>query len=100
MLLNLAPPIASYAIPSPRHRFIRATFTDESLVGFFHAMSEDTLHHHMASVLRDGIFVAGRKYVYLAYSKSQLRDQSCWMYDERQISLMARRLLQMPYVNN
>ena len=65
-----------------RHRFIRVAFTDESLVSFFHAMSVDTLNRRMASVLRDGIFVAGRKYVFLAYSNSQLREQSCWMYDE------------------
>eukprot|EP00814_Leptocylindrus_danicus_P018554 CAMPEP_0116022626 /NCGR_PEP_ID=MMETSP0321-20121206/11096_1 /TAXON_ID=163516 /ORGANISM="Leptocylindrus danicus var. danicus, Strain B650" /LENGTH=1212 /DNA_ID=CAMNT_0003493727 /DNA_START=209 /DNA_END=3844 /DNA_ORIENTATION=+ len=68
--------------PSLRHRFIRVTFTDESLVSFIHAMSTDTLHRRMAVVLREGVFVAGRRYVFLAYSNSQLREQSCWMYDE------------------
>ncbi|CAN8077242.1 unnamed protein product [Agarophyton chilense] len=64
-----------------KHRFIRVAFTDEDGRSVGYSGSEDLLCRIRAA-LRNGIRVAGERFVFLAFSNSQLRDHSAWMYNE------------------
>ena len=68
--------------PELRERLVRATFADEALGPFYKAKSNDILQYRMRRLLRRGINIVGRSFRFLAYSNSQLRTISCWMYDE------------------
>lgn len=62
-------------------RFLRVSFSDEDggLIAF---AASDDLYARVRVALRNGIVVAGEKFVFLAFSNSQLRDHSAWMYNE------------------
>eukprot|EP00178_Gracilaria_changii_P019453 TRINITY_DN56398_c0_g1_i1.p1 TRINITY_DN56398_c0_g1~~TRINITY_DN56398_c0_g1_i1.p1 ORF type:complete len:667 (+),score=76.23 TRINITY_DN56398_c0_g1_i1:39-2039(+) len=64
-----------------KHRFIRVSFCDEDGSSVAFAGSED-LFSRVRAALRKGIQVAGERFVFLAFSNSQLRDHSVWMYNE------------------
>eukprot|EP00834_Sanchytrium_tribonematis_P004369 NODE_211_length_12764_cov_0.923727.p1 type:complete len:1193 gc:universal NODE_211_length_12764_cov_0.923727:10212-6634(-) len=64
-----------------KDRFIRVTFVDENFGSVLQARS-DEIFDRMKDLLSNGISVAGHKFVFLAYSNSQLREQGCWIYDE------------------
>ena len=64
-------------------RFLRVSFVDEDLSPLSVASAtENVIKSRLQPVLREGIAIAGRKYVFLAYSNSQLREQSAWFYCE------------------
>ncbi|KDO33732.1 hypothetical protein SPRG_22099 [Saprolegnia parasitica CBS 223.65] len=60
-------------------RFVRATFVDEHY-GSVHRVKRD-MPHRIASIVRDGFYIAGAHYVFLGYSNAQLRSQSAWFYN-------------------
>eukprot|EP01041_Mallomonas_annulata_P004112 gene4112-8170_t len=62
--------------------FIRVTFMDEDFGSILQASSEDIFEKRLRILVRNGIQVAGRTYVFLAYSNSQVREHGCWFYDE------------------
>jgi hypothetical protein len=63
-------------------RFLRVTFVEENFGSVLSARSADIFERRIRPIMRDGVCVAGRRFVFLAYSNSQLREQSCWFYDE------------------
>lgn len=62
-------------------RFLRITFCDEDggSIGF---TGSDDLYTRIRKALRDGVYAAGEKFVFLAFSNSQLRDHAVWVYNE------------------
>lgn len=62
-------------------RFLRISFCDEdgSSIGY---TGSDDLYTRVRTALRDGVYAAGEKFVFLAFSNSQLRDHAVWMYNE------------------
>lgn len=64
-----------------RDRFIRLTFCDEDYNSIAFTDSDD-LHARVRQALREGVYCAGEKFVFLAFSNSQLRENSVWMYNE------------------
>lgn len=63
-------------------RFVRVTFVDENFGSILQARSNHVFDRRIRSLLRNGIMVAGNKFVFLAFSNSQLREQSAWFYNE------------------
>jgi RNA-dependent RNA polymerase len=43
----------------------------------------DILYKRINSLITDGVTICGRKYRFLAFSSSQLREHSCWMFHQR-----------------
>ncbi|KAL7000847.1 multidrug resistance protein [Sarracenia purpurea var. burkii] len=74
--------------------FLRVSFVDEEL-GKMHSTdllpritssSDDRrtdLYRRILSTLRDGIVIGNKKFDFLAFSSSQLRDNSAWMFASR-----------------
>lgn len=62
-------------------RFIRLTFCDEDLNSIAFTDSDDLLAR-VRQALRGGVHCAGEKFVFLAFSSSQLRENAVWMYNE------------------
>jgi RNA-dependent RNA polymerase len=44
--------------------------------------SMKALYNHILSMLQKGLTICGRKYEFLAFSSSQLREHSCWMFSK------------------
>lgn len=63
-------------------RFVRVTFVDENFGSILQEQSDDIFKLRIATILHNGLVVGGRRYVFLAFSNSQLREQSCWFYCE------------------
>lgn len=62
-------------------RFLRISFCDEDGGSIGYTGSDD-LYTRIRKALRDGVYAAGEKFVFLAFSNSQLRDHAVWMYNE------------------
>lgn len=62
-------------------RFLRISFCDEDGGSIGHTGSDD-LYARIRTALRHGVQAAGEKFVFLAFSNSQLRDHAVWMYNE------------------
>lgn len=62
-------------------RFLRISFCDEDGGSIGYTGSDD-LYTRVRAALRDGVYAAGDKFVFLAFSNSQLRDHAVWMYNE------------------
>lgn len=62
-------------------RFLRISFCDEDGASIGYTGSDD-LYTRVRKVLKDGVHAAGEKFVFLAFSNSQLRDHAVWMYNE------------------
>ncbi|KAF5734182.1 RNA-dependent RNA polymerase 2 isoform X1 [Tripterygium wilfordii] len=73
--------------------FIRVTFVEEDWSklpanavstsihkGFFAKPFRTTIYHRILSVLRDGIVIGPKRFEFLAFSASQLRSNSVWMF--------------------
>lgn len=71
-----------------RDRFLRVSFLDEDGDSIGCRGSADLLAR-VRKTLRDGILVGGEKFVFLAFSNSQLRDHAVWMYNETGDALVA-----------
>ncbi|KAH7839585.1 hypothetical protein Vadar_006011 [Vaccinium darrowii] len=74
--------------------FLRVSFVDEELGNLFSTdlsprkpfSSEEKrtqIYTRILSVLRDGIVIGNKKFDFLAFSSSQLRDNSTWMFASR-----------------
>ncbi|GLT69006.1 hypothetical protein SLA2020_411920 [Shorea laevis] len=74
--------------------FLRVSFVDEELDKMFStdlsprtsSVNEDRrtgIYKRILSILRNGIVIAGKKFETLAFSSSQLRDNSIWMFASR-----------------
>ncbi|KAJ9554107.1 hypothetical protein OSB04_018152 [Centaurea solstitialis] len=71
--------------------FLRVSFLDEELEKLYSTdlsprttgRSEESrtgLYRRILSTLRDGIVIGGKKFEFLAFSSSQLRENSAWMF--------------------
>ena len=65
-----------------RERFLRVTFVDENFGSILGASSPDIFENRLFVIMTNGIEIAGRRFIFLAFSNSQIREQSCWFYDE------------------
>ncbi|KAJ7678631.1 RNA dependent RNA polymerase-domain-containing protein [Mycena rosella] len=71
-------------------RFLRVGFADEDgrlrinrkIASADLVDPEGGILARIRNVLRDGVWIAGRHYVFLAAGESQLKDHSCWMVCE------------------
>lgn len=74
--------------------FLRVSFVDEEFNKMFStdlslrtsSVNEDRrtgIYKRILSILRNGIVIAGKKFETLAFSSSQLRDNSIWMFASR-----------------
>ncbi|CAF1156330.1 unnamed protein product [Rotaria sordida] len=64
--------------------FLRVSFRDEDyrkLKDINNSM--DILFKHIKSLITDGLNICDRKYKFLAFSTSQLREHSCWMFHQQ-----------------
>ncbi|RGB37602.1 RNA dependent RNA polymerase-domain-containing protein [Rhizophagus diaphanus] len=61
-------------------RFLRVTFKEENFDKLFVNEDDDLdiTDHRIVDILKKGFYLAERHYEFLAFSSSQLRDQSCW----------------------
>ena len=75
-----------------RERFIRISFADEDgeSISF---LDSDDLYAQVRHWLGEGICVAGERFVFLAFSSSQLREHGCWFYNETRRSRDLGRIL-------
>ncbi|GJZ55094.1 probable RNA-dependent RNA polymerase 1, partial [Tanacetum coccineum] len=71
--------------------FLRVSFVDEELEKLYstdlspraisqNAESRTDIYKRILSILKDGIVIGGKKFEFLAFSSSQLRDNSAWMF--------------------
>jgi len=63
-------------------RFVRVTFVDEDFGSILQAASDIIYENRLRTIVHTGITVAGHSFVFLAFSNSQIREHSCWFYDE------------------
>ncbi|PSR91032.1 RNA-dependent RNA polymerase [Actinidia chinensis var. chinensis] len=74
--------------------FLRISFVDEELgkmfstdlsprVAFSREEPRTEIYRRILSILRDGIVIGHKKFDFLAFSSSQLRDNSAWMFASR-----------------
>ena len=63
-------------------RFMRVLFVDESFGSILQAGTNDIFERRIRPLVHDGIIVCGRRFIFLAYSNSQIREHSAWFYDE------------------
>ncbi|KAJ3034383.1 hypothetical protein HDV00_005069 [Rhizophlyctis rosea] len=64
--------------------FLRVSFVEENMdkimVGFSGTYELMLRHRLRKSVLGNGILICGRRYEFLAFSSSQLREHGCWYF--------------------
>jgi hypothetical protein len=66
-----------------KNRFLRITFVDENFAKVFSlTSSEDIFENRFRVLILNGFELSGKTFKFLGYSNSQLREQSCWFYDE------------------
>ncbi|CAF0965632.1 unnamed protein product, partial [Didymodactylos carnosus] len=64
-----------------QHGFIRISFRDEDYRKLSNGNENMTkLYEYIEQVMYNGISICDRKYEFLAFSSSQLRDHSAWMF--------------------
>ena len=79
--------------------FIRVTFTDEDHGSILDCSSSvDIMEKRLRKIIHQGLFIGGRHFVFLAFSNSQIREQSCWFFDESARPLSAANLLEWLWV--
>lgn len=62
-------------------RFLRVCFLDENMKKFLPGLHVSVgVTQHVSEVLSAGIVIGRRRYAFLAYSSSQLREHSCWFF--------------------
>uniref|UniRef100_A0A7N0V1N8 RNA-dependent RNA polymerase n=1 Tax=Kalanchoe fedtschenkoi TaxID=63787 RepID=A0A7N0V1N8_KALFE len=71
--------------------FLRVSFVDEDLDKLYSTAltgrttkgtkgSFNRIYERLICVLKNGLHIGGRKFEFLAFSSSQLRENSCWMF--------------------
>uniref|UniRef100_A0A5B7AKX8 RNA-dependent RNA polymerase n=1 Tax=Davidia involucrata TaxID=16924 RepID=A0A5B7AKX8_DAVIN len=80
--------------PDDIDNFIRVSFIDEELdklfstdlstrIGSSNEKRRTGIYNRILSTLRNGIIIGNKKFDFLAFSSSQLRDNSVWMFASR-----------------
>lgn len=75
--------------PEDTDNFLRVSFVDEDMDKLHsadlvsHVDRETKLHQRVLSTLKDGITIGDKRFEFLAFSPSQLRDNSAWMFASR-----------------
>ncbi|CAL1392906.1 unnamed protein product [Linum trigynum] len=80
--------------PEDIKNFIRVSFVDEELDNIFSTdvaprgysvqdAKKRGIYNRILSTLHNGVVIGGRKFEFLAFSASQLRENSCWMFAAR-----------------
>ena len=80
--------------PEDIDNFLRVSFVDEDLdklhstvlspsASSANGKRQTSIHDRILSTLRNGIVISGKKFEFLAFSNSQLRDNSVWMFASR-----------------
>ncbi|CAG8471792.1 18903_t:CDS:10 [Racocetra persica] len=66
--------------PEYTDRFIRVTFKDENFDRLFVNEQQymDICDSRISNIFNNGFTISGRQYEFLAFSSSQLRENSCW----------------------
>ncbi|KAI9223018.1 RNA dependent RNA polymerase-domain-containing protein [Blastocladiella britannica] len=64
-------------------RFLRVSLADEDRSSYYSARCKTMFEEWITPWIHSPMVVGGRSFVFLAYSNSQLREQSCWFYDEQ-----------------
>ena len=67
-------------------RFLRVTFANEQLGSCGHTDLSHAVCHRIRGLLLDGLTVGNRRFVFLGFSNSQLREHSCWLYCEDDVA--------------
>ncbi|XP_010043968.2 probable RNA-dependent RNA polymerase 1 [Eucalyptus grandis] len=80
--------------PGDIDNFLRVSFVDEELDKIYstdlsprNSASEERrsgIYKRIVSTLRDGILIGDKRFEFLAFSSSQLRDSSLWMFASRE----------------
>ncbi|XP_076914711.1 putative RNA-dependent RNA polymerase 1 [Bidens hawaiensis] len=65
--------------------FLRVSFLDEELQKLYSTdlstkVGRTAIYRRVLSILRNGIVIGNKKFEFLAFSSSQLRDNSAWMF--------------------
>lgn len=63
--------------------FIRVQFMDEGFnrVGAGHSnLTKDSIYDRIFTILKRGVQIGKKRYEFLAFSSSQLREQGCWFF--------------------
>ena len=72
------------AYPGFENNFVRVVFTDEANLKFRFDKDFDGpafIRNRVGGILRQGLVVAARKFEFLAYSMSALRDHAVWFIE-------------------
>ncbi|GMY18202.1 probable RNA-dependent RNA polymerase 1 [Fagus crenata] len=80
--------------PEDIDNFLRVSFVDEDLdkphstvlsprASSANGKRQTSIHDRILSTLRNGMVIGGKKFEFLAFSNSQLRDNSVWMFASR-----------------
>ena len=80
--------------PEDIDNFLRVSFVDEDLdklhstvlspsASSANGKRQTSIHDRILSTLRNGIVIGGKKFEFLAFSTSQLRENSVWMFASR-----------------
>ncbi|KAJ1657205.1 hypothetical protein IWQ61_003356 [Dispira simplex] len=84
-----------------QHHFLRVTFTDENLQRLdTNVLVSGALFRRLYRALRHGIVLCGLHYKFLAFSASQLREQSCWFFAPEKDSPATTTPLALPLEAN
>ena len=67
-------------------RFLRVSFASERLGSISHVDLSDAVCHRIRTLLLAGLTVGNCRFVFLAFSNSQLREHSCWLYCEDDVA--------------
>ena len=65
-----------------REHFLRLKFVDESFQSVLNCAYSPFILGRIRKVVKEGLYIGGYHYRFLAFSNSSIRDQSCWFYDE------------------
>lgn len=68
--------------PGKTQNFLRVTYAEEDTLGVRHDREVDSArftNERFGHILRKGLTICGRKFEFLAYSQSALKDHAVWM---------------------
>jgi RNA-dependent RNA polymerase len=68
-----------------KNRFLRVGFANDGLQALSHNDLSDSVLQRFRNILLQGLSICNRKFVFLAFSSSQLREHGCWLYCEENL---------------